>query len=135
MANKLDKNKWNNDTLKSMGINQKAVPPSVVKSVGDLQKATLWDGTIVERSEYLFVDGHGLVKCCPYELHFLYCAPKEHKGYGLMCTCGSIGGVVGLSAYSKLASPTSTGKLIVCIRHTATKNNVGLGTHADGSTE
>lgn len=118
-----------------MGIHHKAVPSTVVRNTGDLKKATLWDGTVVERSEYLFVDGHGFIKCCPYELHFLYSAPKEHIGYGLMCTCGSIAGVVGLQAYSKLASPTSTGKMIVCIRHTATKNNVGVGVHADGSHE
>ena len=125
---------WNNETLKRMGINKKAVPSKVVRSIGDLQKATLWDGTVVERQEFLF-DGKELVKCAPYELHFIYETPKEHKGWGLMCTCGSIAGVVGLNAYSKLAAPTDTGKLIVCVRHTTLKNNEGIGRHADGSTE
>lgn len=131
----MDINKWNNNVLKAKGIKQSGTAPKVVRSVGDAKRATLWDGTVVERQEYLYVDGQGLIKCAPYELHFLYTAPKEHKGWGIFCTCGSIAGVVGLNAYSKLASPTSTGKMVVCIRHTTLKQNEGIGRHADGSTE
>ena len=130
----MDINKWNNSVLSAKGIKHQATAPKIVRNQGDLMKATLWDGTVVERQEYIF-DGTELVKACPYELHFVYAAPKNHKGWGLWCSCGSIAGTVGLNAYSKLASPTSTGKMVVCIRHTATKNNVGIGTHADGSTE
>lgn len=131
-----DLHKWNESVLKAKGINQYAQPAyKVVRNVGDLQKAQLWDGTFVERQEYLYVEGSGLVKCAPYELHFIYETPKTMKGWGLYCTCGSIAGVVGMNAYSKLASPTDTGKMIVCIRHTTLKNNIGLGQHADGSTE
>lgn len=126
---------WNKKVLSSKGIKQSGTAPKIVRNQGDLQKATLWDGTVVERRELIFVDGQGLVQTAQYELHFVYVAPITHKGWGLFCTCGSISGVVGLNAYSKLASPTSTGKMLVCIRHTATKNNVGVGTHADGSTE
>lgn len=128
-------NNWNNKVLASKGIKQSGVAPKIVRNQGDLQKATLWDGTVVERQELIFVEGQGLVQCAPYELHFIYVAPVTHKGWGLFCTCGSIAGVVGLSAYSKLASPTSTGKMIVCIRHTTLKQNEGIGRHADGSTE
>ena len=131
----MDITKWNNEVLKSKGIKTTVRPYSKVRSIGDLQQATLWDGTVVRRQEYIFVDGQGLVKCAPYELHFIYETPKEHKGWGLMCTCGSIAGVVGLNAYSKLAAPTDTGKLIVCVRHTTLKNNEGIGRHADESTE
>lgn len=126
---------WNNKVLASKGINQNGTAPKIVRNQGNLQKATLRDGTVVERTELIFVDGQGLVQCANYELHFIYTAPVTHKGWGIFCTCGSIAGVVGLNAYSRLASPTSTGKMIVCIRHTATKNNVGVGEHADGSHE
>jgi hypothetical protein len=130
----MDINKWNDNVLKAKGIKQSGTAPKVVRNQGDLQRATLWDGTVVERQEFLF-DGKELVRCAPYELHFIYAAPKEHKGWGLYCTCGSIAGTVGLNAYSKLASPTSTGKMIVCIRHTTLKQNEGIGRHADGATE
>jgi len=128
-------NEWNNRVLKEKGINTASRPYSVVRSIGDAQTATLWDDTVVKRQEYIFVVGEGLIRCAPYELHFIYETPKTHKGWGLYCTCGSIAGVVGLNAYSKLASPTDTGKMIVCIRHTTLKQNEGIGRHADGSTE
>lgn len=130
-----DINKWNNEQLKDNGVNATVRPYSRVRSVGDLQKATLWDDTVVERKDLIFVDGHGLIKCCPYELHFIYEVPPTHKGWGLMCTCGSIAGVVGTKAYSKIMTPSGTGHLIVCVRHSSTKDNVGIGTHADSSTE
>lgn len=130
----MDINQWNNKVLEAKGIKQSGIAPKIVRNQGDLQRATLWDGTVVERQEFLF-DGTELVKTAPYELHFIYAAPKTHKGWGLFCTCGSIAGTVGLNAYSKLASPTSTGKMIVCVRHTTLKQNDGIGRHADGSTE
>lgn len=126
---------WNEQVLKSQGVQHKGTSPSIVRNQGDLKSAKLPDGVVVERSEMLYIEGQGLVRCAPYELHFIYVTPKENKGWGLWCTCGSIAGVVGLNAYSKLASPTDTGKMIVCVRHTTLKNNVGIGTHADGSTE
>ena len=131
----MDINKWNNSVLSAKGIKQKAVAYKVVRSVGDAKRATLADGTVVERRDYIYVEGQGLIKCAPYELHFVYEVPKHTKGWGLMCTCGSIAGVVGMNAYSKLASPTDTGKMLVCVRHTTLKQNIGIGQHADGSTE
>lgn len=131
----MDVNKWNSDVLKRQGISAQPHKHSIVRSIGDAKRATLPDGTVVERQDLIFVDGHGLVQCAPYELHFVYEMPKKYKGWGLYCTCGSIAGVVGLSAYSKFIAPTSSGKMLVCIRHTTLKNNDGIGKHADGSTE
>lgn len=129
--------KFNNDVLKSKGVNTNAAyPKAVVRTVGDAKIATLVDGTKVERVEHIFVnETYGLVRCAPYELHFIYELPKHMMGWGLMCTCGSIAGVVGYAAYSKLASPTDTGLIIACVRHTTLKQNIGIGQHADGSTE
>lgn len=127
--------KWNNSVLASKGIKQNGTAPKIVRNQGDLKKATLWDGTVVERQELIFVEGYGLVKCAPQSAHFVYAAPKSHKGWGLFCTCGSIAGVVGYAAYSKLASPMSDGKVIACIRMLTEKNNVGISKHADGTVE
>jgi hypothetical protein len=130
----MDINKWNTSVLVSKGIKQKGTAPKIVRNQGDLQKATLWDGTVVERLEYLIVNGE-FVKTINTELHFVYESPKEHKGWGLWCTCGSLAGVVGYAAYSKLASPMSNGKIVACVRLLATKQNTGIGEHADGSHE
>lgn len=127
--------KWNNNVLKAKGIKQNGTAPKIVRNQGDLKSAKLWDGTVVERQDALWVDGYGLVKCINTELHFVYAAPKNHKGWGLWCTCGSLAGVVGYGAYSKLASPMGDGKIIACIRLLTTKQNVGLAEHADGSHE
>jgi len=131
----MDINKWNKKVLESKGIKQNGTAPKIVRNQGDLQRATLWDGTVVERQEHLWVDGYGFVKCINTELHFVYASPKEHKGWGLWCTCGSLAGVVGYSAYSKLASPMSDGKIVACVRLLTTKQNTGIAEHADGSHE
>lgn len=126
---------WNNDVLASKGIKHKAVAPKIVRSVGDAKRATLHDGTVVERTDAIFVDGYGLVKCINSSLHFVYALPTRIKGWRYMCTCGSIAGVVGYAAYSKLASPTDTGMILACVRMLTMKQNTGFATHADGSTE
>lgn len=127
--------KWNDQVLQGQGIKTRASSPKVVRSVGDAKTAKLYDGTVVERQDLIYVENYGLVRTAPYELHFVYELPKHMKGWGLMCTCGSIAGVVGYAAYSKLAAPTDTGMIIACVRHTAVKNNMGIGEHADGSHE
>lgn len=126
--------KWNESLLESKGVSYSGRAPRISRNVGDLQEAKLDDGTIVKRQEYIVVNGE-FVKCINTELHFVYELPQKNVGWGLWCTCGSIAGVVGYSAYSKLAAPTSTGKVIACIRHLTTKNNIGIGEHADGSHE
>lgn len=126
---------WNEKVLASKGIKAKAASPKVVRAVGDAKRATLHDGTVVERTELIFVEGYGLIRCAPYELHFIYELPKHIIGWNLMCTCGSIAGVVGYAAYSKLAAPTDTGMIIACVRHTTLKQNEGIGRHADNSSE
>lgn len=129
-------NRFNVDQLSRQGI--KSYPQAaykVVRNVGDLKEAVLWDGTKVSRQESIYVEGYGLVTCVNTELHFVYETPVTMPGWGLYCTCGSIAGVVGASAYSRLASPTFNGKLLCCIRLLTTKNNTGVGEHADGSHE
>lgn len=130
-----DIKKWNKEVLNSMGVKEEAKSQTVVRSIGDAKRATLADGTIVEREESLYIEPYGLVQCAPYELHFIYKLPKHMMGYGLMCTCGSIAGVVGYDVYSKLSAPTFSGMIIVCVRHMTLKQNEGKGRHADDSSE
>lgn len=126
-----DINKWNNEVLKRQGIKGSGNAPKVVRSVGDAKRATLYDGTVVERTDAIFVDGYGLVKCAPYSVHFLYETPSRIKGWRYYCTCGSIAGCVGYGVYSSLVSPKSNEYILVCVRHMATKQNTGHGFHAD----
>lgn len=132
----MDIHAWNKRVLESKGIKTTVPRVNIVRNLGDLQEATLWDGvTKVRRQDAIYVDGYGLVKCINTELHFVFQTPKSMRGWGLFCTCGSIAGVVGWSAYSKLASPVGDGKIIACIRLLTTKKNTGIARHADGSTE
>lgn len=130
-----DISKWNKEVLNSMGVKAYAKSPNIVRSVGDAKRATLVDGTVVERQDLLYMEGYGFLKCINTELHFVYKLPEHMLGYSPMCTCGSVAGVVGYEAYSKLASPTDSGMIIACIRLLTTKNNTGIGEHADGSHE
>jgi hypothetical protein len=123
----------NKQQLKSKGVKSGGRSPATIKSVGDLKTAYSWDGTPLKRVEHIYVEGTGLVKCMNTELHFIFDVPKEQKGWGLWCTCGSIAGVVDYTAYSKFASPGS--QVIACIRLLSTKGNTGIGEHADGSHE
>ena len=131
-----DIDKWNTEMLSTQGVTHKGIAPTISRNQGDLQRATLPDGTVVRRQSDLFVNGE-LVKCIDTELHFVYLTPDTdtNKGWGIWCTCGSIAGVVGWKAYSKLASPSQTGKIVACLRLLATKQNTGVGEHADGSHE
>lgn len=128
--------KWNMSVLKRQGVTSTGRAPTIVRSVGDAVIATLWDGTKVEREEFIFVGSYGLVKCIPYELHFIYeIKDFSTAGWGLWCTCGSIAAVIGVKDYSKLMSPAATGWVLACVRHTTIKQNDGIGQHADGSHE
>lgn len=131
-----DIDKWNTDVLKSKGVSRKGTAPKIVRNQGDLQSAKLPDGTVIKRQEYIFVNNE-LVRTVDSELHFVYQTPdsQKYKGWSLWCTCGSIAGVVGYSAYSKLASPIGNGKIVACVRLLATKQNTGIARHADNSTE
>lgn len=45
---------------------------AVIRAWGDKNKAITADGEEVERQEYLYAEGYGLVKCIPTELHFIF---------------------------------------------------------------
>ena len=109
-----------------------------IRSWGDKNSAITFDNERVERQEYLYADGYGLVKCINYELHFVYEDKSKKVGrWVYMCTCGSIAGIVSYNEMKSLMTVQGIekGYVFVCISHTATKQNTGIGKHADGSTE
>lgn len=107
-----------------------------IRGWGDKNKATTHDGLTVERQEYIFVEGYGMVKCVPYELHFIWEDKSKKRGrWVFMCTCGSPAGIISYKAMSGMMSPTLGEYVLCCLAHTSSKMNTGIGKHADGSTE
>lgn len=128
----------NRELLRSMGVPVKMMPQSFtrVRSVGDKNTAYTVDGDKIERQEYIFHEGYGMVRCVPYELHFVYEEKSGKKGrWGYMCTCGSIAGIISYKEVKTLMSMEAHGYILACIAHTASRQNTGVGRHADGSTE
>ena len=110
----------------------------IAKWGGDKNSAITHDGLKVERQELLYAEGFGLVKCIPYELHFIFEDKSNRPGrWAFMCTCGSIAGIVSWKEMSKMmtVNGTETGHVLACVAHTASKQETGVGRHADGSTE
>lgn len=109
---------------------------SVIRSWGDKNHAVTHDGIEVERQEYLFVGGYGMVRTLPTTMHFIY--EDKSKKYGRwtwMCTCGSISGVVSYKELKGLISPELGEYVLACIHGLSNKQNTGIFRHADGSTE
>jgi len=84
--------------------------------VPDAKTAITQNGTVVARSEFLWVnEQYGLVPCAPYDNHFIYesTAPGTSS---FMCTCGSVA-VVKTHEFKYL---------LVCLQHAT------YGVHATG---
>ncbi len=111
---------------------------ATIRSWGNKNQAITHDGETVNRMEYIYVEGYGLVKCIDYELHFIFEDTSKKVGrWAYMCTCGSIAGVI---SYNEMKSMMTVwgnepGYVLACVHHTAMKQNTGIGKHADGSTE
>lgn len=65
---------------------------NIIKHAGEVKAATLPDGTIVERQEWVFVEPLGrMIACAPYDNHFVFENPDKRTGTpGFLCTCGSV---------------------------------------------
>lgn len=109
---------------------------ATIRGWGDKNRAVTHDGLEVERQEYIFIDGYGMVRCVPYELHFIWEDKSKKIGrWVFMCSCGSPAGIVSYKAMSGMMSPTLGEYVLCCLAHTSSKDNTGIGRHADGSTE
>ncbi len=132
--------KTNTGYLQKYGgeVAKQATSFATIRSWGDKGKAITHDGLTVERQEYIYVEGYGLVKTIPYELHFVFEDKSRKRGrWSFMCTCGSIAGIVSYNEMKSLMTVQGTeqGFVLACVHHTATKQNLGVGKHADGSSE
>lgn len=136
---KWKKTKLNNfKYIPKMGSSQTPVTDfATIKSFGDKNSAVTHDGIKVERMEFIYAEGYGVVKCAPYELHFVFEDKSKKKGrWAYMCTCGSIAGIIAWKEIKNLMSIQGEhGYVLACIAHTASKQNLGIGSHADGSHE
>ena len=111
---------------------------ATVRGWGDKNSAITHDGIKIERQEYFFFPefSNSLIRATPYELHFIFEDKSKKRGrWTLMCTCGSPAGIVSYKDMNGLMSPTLGELVICCLAHNSSKNNVGIGRHADGSTE
>jgi len=54
-----------------------------------------------------------------------------------MCTCGSMSGIISYNEMKTLMTVqgTETGYVLACIAHTNSKQQTGVGRHADNSSE
>ena len=109
-----------------------------IRNYGNKNQATTHDGLEVYRSDSIYIEGYGLVTCVPYELHFIYEDKSKKVGrWVFMCGCGSPAGIISYNSPIKklMSRPTDGGYLLACLAHTSTRDNMGIGKHADGSTE
>jgi hypothetical protein len=94
-------------------MNEKKPNPFIlIKHAGDPNKAE-FEGVTVTRQERLFIhEWGGLVRCTPYDNHFIFEVPQARKRMGMseyMCTCGS---------YAVVANPEDDrARMFVCMFH------------------
>lgn len=79
----------------------------IIKHAGEAKKATLVDGTVVNRQEFIFVPDWGaMVKCADYQDHFIFENPDKSEGSSAyLCTCGNVA----------VIAPPSPAGLFVCL--------------------
>ena|SRR3972149_3704046 len=131
---KIKEGNW--ELLSSMGGVQKPKDFARIRSFGDKNTATTWDGLKVERQESLFVEGFGMVRVLPTTMHFIFEDKSKKLGrWAFMCTCGSLGGIVSYKELGDLVSPELGEYVLVCVNGLAYKQNVGIFKHSDGSSE
>lgn len=79
----------------------------IIKHTGEVKSATLANGTIVYRQEFLFIEEwQALVVCASYDDHFVYENPdKSENSPSYLCTCGSVA----------VVAPPSPAGMFVCL--------------------
>lgn len=141
MANKKVTNKRiaqiNHSLLEGIGgISTKPSSFARIRNWGDKNHAVTHDGIEVERREYIYIDGYGLVRTLPTTMHFIY-EDTSHKigRWTYMCTCGSIAGIVSYKELPGLISPELGEYVLACNFGLTNKQHTGIFRHADGSSE
>jgi hypothetical protein len=91
---------------------EKPNPFTLIKHAGDPNKAD-FEGIPITRQERLFIhEWGGLVRCTPYDIHFIFEVPEARRRVGTseyMCTCGS---------YAVVAHPEDIkARVFICMFH------------------
>lgn len=120
MTKKIGKSTITPDALGVEQILRNTKPPAIIHHLGDLKKVTV-DGKTFKRQEEIFISSFGMVKCAPYDNHFLF-YDTSHLGWSLFCTCGSTAVVVGYDVYKKDAS--NQGALLICYINATTRKHM-----------
>lgn len=99
---------------------------TIIRHRGQQNKATLPDGTEVERQDKLFVPEWGrLIPCADYSEHFIYAMPPKIKNApSYACSCGSPAVIVGPSGY--VLDTSAQGLMFVCLIHATTGGHSNL---------
>ena len=100
------------------------MPVSIVRNLGRARTATLPNGRVVERQDFLKLTD-GVYPTLPTDNHFVYIT--THFGSRMMCTCGGEAALVGYHAYKQYSSYIGN-EVIACL------DFLQLGHHRDGST-
>jgi len=109
-----------------------------IRSWGDKNSAITHDGLKVERQDLFYAEGYGIVKCLPTTMHFIFeDKSKKHGRWLLMCTCGSIAGIISYNEIKSLVTVdgTESGYILACVAGLTNKHHTGIFRHADNSTE
>jgi hypothetical protein len=109
---------------------------SRIRSFNDKNSAITHDGLLVERQEFFYAEGYGMVRALPTTMHFIYEDKSKKIGRWIfMCTCGSLSGIVSYKEIKDFVTVEPIGYLLVCNVGLTAKQNTGIFRHADGSTE
>lgn len=136
MANKWKQIKEGNYKLLSGMSGESPKDFSRIRSFNDKNSAITHDGIRVERLEFLFVEGYGMVKNLPTTMHFCYEDTSGKLGrWVYMCSCGSPAGIISYNEIKTLITAEATGYIMACLSGVSNKQATGIFRHADGSTE
>jgi len=105
--------------IPKMGSNQAPVTDFArIRSFNSKNEAITYDGLKVERQEFIYAEGYGLVTCVNYELHFVWEDKSKKIGrWAFMCSCGSIAGIISYKEMKQLMTVTGNedGYILACI--------------------
>lgn len=100
----------------------------VLKFTGDRKKASLDDGTVLNRKDKIKIPGDDEYRCMPYDNHFIFRHVFGDRGWTLWCTCGSPAVILNYNQYKQYLSRDEKGAMLAC------KHYTDYGRHMDGST-
>jgi hypothetical protein len=101
---------------------EKPNPFNIIRYRGQANKAT-FEGVEIRREEAIYAGQWGMVRCAPYDEHFVFQIPPSRLKYGrweTFCTCGSMAGIVGFAG---------EGKMLVCLFYHGQMLEDGHGYH------